>query len=207
MQRIKLKNPGALRHGGYSANAVLGGEDRAEFEELHRDLISEFSPDGALEHRTEKLAYLSSAGLRVILRAAKQLQENRGELTICNAKGGVRDALETFGLHSLMKIYNTEKEALLHFSSDESMDASRQSRASPAVSASRSAVVSLVCRSSCATSRRPKRLAHFRGPRSNDVGRSSSRPASRGSSFGPASLMSPKTRTERFTLGPHLGRH
>ena len=155
----------------------------------------------------EKLAYLSSAGLRVILRAAKQLQENRGELTICNAKGGVRDALETFGLHSLMKIYNTEKEALLHFSSDELMDASRQSRASPAVSASRSAVVSLVCRSSCATSRRPKRLAHFRGPRSNDVGRSSSRPASRGSSFGPASLMSPKTRTERFTLGPHLGRH
>jgi hypothetical protein len=52
MQRVKLKNPGALRHGGYCANAVLPGEDRAEFEKLHRDLISELSPDGALEHRT-----------------------------------------------------------------------------------------------------------------------------------------------------------
>ena len=44
----------------------------------------------------EKLEYVSSAGLRVILRAAKLLQENRGELKICNARGGVRDVFEGF---------------------------------------------------------------------------------------------------------------
>jgi hypothetical protein len=32
--------------------AVLPGEDRIEFEKLHSDLITEFCPDGALEHST-----------------------------------------------------------------------------------------------------------------------------------------------------------
>ena len=40
----------ALKHGGYSATSVLPGEDRADFEKLHQDLIAEFNPVGALEH-------------------------------------------------------------------------------------------------------------------------------------------------------------
>jgi anti-sigma B factor antagonist len=64
----------------------------------------------------EKLEYVSSAGLRVILRGAKLLQVNRGELKICNVSGGIRDVLETSGFNSLIKIYNSEKEAVLAFS-------------------------------------------------------------------------------------------
>jgi hypothetical protein len=45
---IDRRHP-ALRHGAFSATAVLPGESRAEFEKLHRDLIAEFSPSGALE--------------------------------------------------------------------------------------------------------------------------------------------------------------
>jgi anti-anti-sigma factor len=68
------------------------------------------------EHRRvllnlEKLEYVSSAGLRVIIRGAKLLQTNRGELKICNARGAVRDALETSGFYSLIKIYDSEMEA------------------------------------------------------------------------------------------------
>jgi anti-sigma B factor antagonist len=59
----------------------------------------------------EKLEYVSSAGLRVIIRGAKLLQTNRGELKICNARGAVRDALETSGFYSLIKIYDSEMEA------------------------------------------------------------------------------------------------
>jgi hypothetical protein len=44
--------PPALKHGGYSANALLPGEDRAAFEKLHRGLIAELAPDGALEEDT-----------------------------------------------------------------------------------------------------------------------------------------------------------
>jgi hypothetical protein len=39
----------ALKHAGYSATTLLPGEDRAAFEELHRRLIADFTPVGALE--------------------------------------------------------------------------------------------------------------------------------------------------------------
>jgi anti-anti-sigma factor len=63
----------------------------------------------------EKLEYVTSAGLRVILRGARLLQENLGELKICNARGAVKDALEMFGFHTLLKVYDSEKEALSAF--------------------------------------------------------------------------------------------
>jgi len=39
----------ALKHAGYSATTLLPGEDSAAFETLHRALIAEFAPIGALE--------------------------------------------------------------------------------------------------------------------------------------------------------------
>jgi hypothetical protein len=39
----------ALKHGAYTATAVLPGENRAAFEKLHRDLIAELTPSGVLE--------------------------------------------------------------------------------------------------------------------------------------------------------------
>jgi hypothetical protein len=41
--------PPALKHGGYSATALLPGEDPAALKKLHDDLIDELSPTGALE--------------------------------------------------------------------------------------------------------------------------------------------------------------
>ena len=39
----------ALKHAGYSATTLLPGEDSVAFETLHRDLVAEFTPLGALE--------------------------------------------------------------------------------------------------------------------------------------------------------------
>ena len=39
----------ALKHAGYSATTLLPGEDPAAFDKLHRALIAEISPIGALE--------------------------------------------------------------------------------------------------------------------------------------------------------------
>jgi anti-sigma B factor antagonist len=63
----------------------------------------------------DKLDYVSSAGLRVIVTGAKLLQGKRGELKICNAKGAVKSVLETSGFDSLIKLYDTEKEAIAAF--------------------------------------------------------------------------------------------
>jgi hypothetical protein len=46
--RVKKLHP-ALKHAGYSAVGLLPGENKAEFEKLHRDLIAEFAPHGVFE--------------------------------------------------------------------------------------------------------------------------------------------------------------
>jgi len=47
---VHMKKPfSAYKHGGYTATAVLPGESGAEFEKLHRDIIAELDPVGALE--------------------------------------------------------------------------------------------------------------------------------------------------------------
>jgi hypothetical protein len=46
--RAKKSHP-ALKHGGYAATIILPGESVAAFEKLHRDLMADFTADGALE--------------------------------------------------------------------------------------------------------------------------------------------------------------
>jgi hypothetical protein len=41
-----------LKHAGYSATTILPGESAIEFEKLHRQLISEWAPNGPLEENT-----------------------------------------------------------------------------------------------------------------------------------------------------------
>ncbi len=60
----------------------------------------------------EKLEFVSSAGLRVILTAAKLLQSSRGEMRICGAHGVVREVLESSGFNHLVKIDETESDAI-----------------------------------------------------------------------------------------------
>jgi hypothetical protein len=46
--RVKKSHP-ALKHGGYAATVVLSGESVAEFDKLRRNLIADFTANGALE--------------------------------------------------------------------------------------------------------------------------------------------------------------
>jgi anti-sigma B factor antagonist len=64
----------------------------------------------------QNLEYVSSAGLRIILRASKLLQGLDGEFRICNATGLVRAVLDSAGFSSLLKTYDTEKDAVSSFS-------------------------------------------------------------------------------------------
>lgn len=63
----------------------------------------------------EKLEFVTSAGLRVFLIAAKLLQSSRGQLKLCNANDPVKQVLETCGFNSLVHLYPTEAEAIKSF--------------------------------------------------------------------------------------------
>ena len=60
----------------------------------------------------DKLQYVSSAGLRVILTLAKLLQSSNGELKISHANGSVKEVLQTSGFNSLIKIVDDEETAI-----------------------------------------------------------------------------------------------
>lgn len=63
----------------------------------------------------KELVYISSAGLRVLLIAAKQLKEHGGELRISNLNNMVQDVFEISGFSKIFNVFNDEAEALQDF--------------------------------------------------------------------------------------------
>jgi anti-anti-sigma factor len=61
------------------------------------------------------LDYVSSAGLRIILRLSRVLQSHGGELRVTDAQEMVASVLETAGFDSLLRIHATEASALEAF--------------------------------------------------------------------------------------------
>ena len=61
------------------------------------------------------LEYVSSAGLRAILVAAKLVQAHGGAMKICHANATVKQVMEVSGMSSLLRLYDTEKDALAAF--------------------------------------------------------------------------------------------
>ncbi|HIK45197.1 MAG TPA: STAS domain-containing protein [Leptolyngbyaceae cyanobacterium M65_K2018_010] len=63
----------------------------------------------------EKLDFITSAGLRVLLMASKLLKSAGGDLKLCSPNTLVKEVLETAGFDSLLHLYETEAEAVKSF--------------------------------------------------------------------------------------------
>ena len=80
--RNDCKHP-ALKHGAYSAIAVLPGESRAEFEKLRRDLVADFTPSGALEdHIVMTIAHLTWRKKNLATLRISELAQDRREAIV-----------------------------------------------------------------------------------------------------------------------------
>ncbi len=60
----------------------------------------------------EKLNYISSSGLRVLLVAHKRLDDNSGQVRICNPNTMVREVFDTSGFSEIFSVYGSQAEAL-----------------------------------------------------------------------------------------------
>lgn len=60
----------------------------------------------------EKLDYISSAGLRILLTVAKRLKGDSGELRICSLNGVVQEVFDISGFTTILAVTKTEPEAL-----------------------------------------------------------------------------------------------
>jgi anti-sigma B factor antagonist len=60
----------------------------------------------------EKLDYISSAGLRILLATAKKLKASQGDLKICCLNKTVQEVFDISGFSTILSVSNTEEEAL-----------------------------------------------------------------------------------------------
>lgn len=60
----------------------------------------------------DELDYISSAGLRVILMLAKKMKANQRGFILVGVKGRIKQVFEMSGISSILKILDTEGEAL-----------------------------------------------------------------------------------------------
>jgi anti-anti-sigma factor len=63
----------------------------------------------------ERLAYISSVGLYILLTAAKQLQVSGGELRVCSLNDLVREIFDISGFDTIVSVSMDEAEALKGF--------------------------------------------------------------------------------------------
>lgn len=76
-----------------------------EFEKSLEDYLS--SPAGNLLLDFDELDYISSAGLRVVLNAAKAFRQVEWKFAACNMQDHVREVFEISGFDSFVTIYES----------------------------------------------------------------------------------------------------
>jgi stage II sporulation protein AA (anti-sigma F factor antagonist) len=59
-----------------------------------------------------RLAYISSAGLRVVLQLAKQIKQQAGSLVLCNLQPHVHEVFEISGFLGIITAVNSRDDAL-----------------------------------------------------------------------------------------------
>ena len=60
----------------------------------------------------ERLVYISSAGLRVILIIARSLQGENRKFAVCSLVGPVREVFEISGFDKIIQTHDTQKKAV-----------------------------------------------------------------------------------------------
>jgi len=60
----------------------------------------------------EKLDYISSAGLRVLLATAQKLKAEDGALRVCSLNETVQEVFDISGFSTILSVFKTESEAL-----------------------------------------------------------------------------------------------
>ena len=87
----------------------IDGTEARNFQETLTSVIDE--EVRALILDLEKLTYISSAGLRVILLTARVLQRQGGKLAICSLSDPIREVFEISGFDKIIPVHSTREEA------------------------------------------------------------------------------------------------
>jgi anti-sigma B factor antagonist len=98
---------------GSASILELGGRlEAASLAHAHEKFAEAVAADAPIVLDVGKLSFLSSAGLRLILKTMKQAQAMRQPFVIAGAKGPVKEILDSIGLRQFCPFARTRAEAL-----------------------------------------------------------------------------------------------
>jgi len=92
--------------------AVAGSLDSATAPEAQKSLDAVVKGAKKVALDFSQLDYISSAGLRVLLGAAKQLRGSGGKLGMFGLNHSVKEVFDISGFSSILPVYPSEAEAL-----------------------------------------------------------------------------------------------
>lgn len=101
----EIKNDGIIT---FQLKGRLDSNTSNDFEERLLNSIQGGESNIILDF--ENLEYISSAGLRVLLKAARELKGGDGKLVLCALKDYIREVFDLSGFVSFLPIYNTVDE-------------------------------------------------------------------------------------------------
>lgn len=90
-----------------------GRIDSSNSREFHSELEAVVADsDAALVLDFEDVAYISSAGMRVILLTAKSLQKSGMKFALCSMNDSIREVFKISGFDKIIEIHHSQAEAL-----------------------------------------------------------------------------------------------
>lgn len=92
---------------------VIGRLDASTSKTMEERLLSIIdSGEGRLVIELSQLDYISSAGLRVFLLAAKRMGNTNGRMILCSLKGVVKQVFDIAGFSSFLTLAGSTEEAI-----------------------------------------------------------------------------------------------
>jgi anti-sigma B factor antagonist len=90
---------------GWRLVHVSGRADAETAAELESQLRSAIQSHPKVAADFSALSYISSAGIRAVLQAARAAQENKVEFAVCTPSAPVRKVFDMSGLHHILTIH------------------------------------------------------------------------------------------------------
>jgi anti-sigma B factor antagonist len=89
---------------GWCVVSIRGRADSETADELERALRAAVEGHAKVAADFGAVDYISSAGLRAILQAARAAQERQAEFAVCQLRGSVKKVFEVSGVHHVLRI-------------------------------------------------------------------------------------------------------
>mgnify|MGYP002856878021 CR=1 FL=1 len=106
-KKIEFKN---TNHNDWKIFSIIGSLDTVTATEAEKAGTAVLQENDKIALDMTAMNYISSAGLRILLRLAKQAKRSKKNFVLFGATGMIKEVLEASGMDMLVKIYETQED-------------------------------------------------------------------------------------------------